>query len=106
MLATMHPITWRAYNINEVNIFENGFLNEFKNAQESNFAPARGGTGFAPSSVAGLTCLAAPALLDKFFTGLSAATSGYASTTFFNNLRDNNVGALCQYVGVQLSVQG
>src|SRR6185436_18796219 len=25
--------TWRAYDINEVNIFENGFLQEFKNAQ-------------------------------------------------------------------------
>jgi carboxypeptidase family protein len=26
---------WRGYNLNEVNIFENGFLNEFKNAQRN-----------------------------------------------------------------------
>jgi hypothetical protein len=27
--------TWMSYNINEVNIFENGFLTEFKNAQNN-----------------------------------------------------------------------
>jgi hypothetical protein len=85
------PNTWRAYNINEVNIFENGFLNEFRNAQ-TNFA-LRGGAGFAGPNVAGCaTCLPLP-LLDRFFTGLAAtSTSGYGSTTFLNNVRDNNVG--------------
>jgi len=82
------PNQWRAYNINEVNIFENGFLNEFKNAQ-TNFA-ARGGTGFAPGCTG---CVPLP-LLDKFFNGLATtSTSGYGSTTFLNNVRDNNVGA-------------
>src|SRR5262249_15993956 len=33
---------WRQYNINEVNIFENGFLNEFRVAQ-NNLRIARGG---------------------------------------------------------------
>jgi hypothetical protein len=33
---------WRQYNLNEVNIFENGFLNEFKIAQ-NNLRIARGG---------------------------------------------------------------
>lgn len=33
---------WRQYNLNEVNIFENGFLNEFKTAQ-NNLRIARGG---------------------------------------------------------------
>src|SRR5262249_23893511 len=33
---------WRQYNLNEVNIFENGFLNEFKIAQ-NNLKIARGG---------------------------------------------------------------
>jgi len=33
---------WRLYGLNEVNIFENGFLNEFKVAQQ-NLAIARGG---------------------------------------------------------------
>jgi hypothetical protein len=80
------PNTWRALNINEVNIFENGFLQEYKNAQ-INFV-ARGGTGFAPGCTG---CVPLP-LLDKFFTGVAAA-SGYSSTTFLNNVRDNNVGA-------------
>ena len=88
------PNTWRALNINEVNIFENGFLNEFKNAQINR--TARGGASFAPGCAG---CVALP-LFDKFFgsagTGgsLVAAASAYTSTTFLNNLRDNNVGAL------------
>ncbi len=83
---------WRAYDINEVNIFENGFLNEFKNAQ-INLA-ARGGTSFAPGCVG---CVALP-IFDKFFgVGVGtpvAATSGYSSTTFISNLNNNNVGTL------------
>jgi hypothetical protein len=82
------PNTWRAYNINEVNIFENGFLNEFRNAQ-TNFV-ARAGAGFAPGCAG---CVPLP-LLDKFFNGLAVnSASGYGSTTFLNNVRDNNVGA-------------
>jgi hypothetical protein len=86
------PNTWRALNINEINIFENGFLQEFKNAQV-NFA-LRGGTSFAPGCAG---CLALP-LFDKFFaqSGLPAGqtTAGqYTNATFVNNVRDNNVGA-------------
>ena len=80
---------WRANDFNEVNIFENGFLNEFKNAQ-INLA-ARGGSNFAPGCVG---CVALP-ILDKFFTGLaSASTSGYGSSGFISNLTNNNVGTL------------
>ena len=39
-------LVWRTSNLNEVDIFNNGFLQEFKNAQ-INLA-ARGGTSFAP----------------------------------------------------------
>jgi hypothetical protein len=81
------PNTWRAYNINEINIFENGFLQEFKNAQ-INFA-ARGGTSFAPGCTG---CVPLP-IFDKFFTGLAAA-SGYTNSTFVTQVRDNNIGAL------------
>ena len=86
------PNTWRAKNINEVNIFENGFLQEYKNAQ-TNFV-LRGGAGFGPASIGGCpSCLPLP-ILDKFFTGLAAtSSSGYGSSTFLNNVRDNNVGA-------------
>jgi hypothetical protein len=80
---------WRAVDYNEVNIFENGFLQEFLNAQKN--LAARGGTSFAPGCA---TCVATP-ILDKFFAGLaSTSTSGYGSTTFISNLNNNNVGTM------------
>jgi hypothetical protein len=80
---------WRAVDFNEVNIFENGFLNEFKNAQIN--LNARGGSNFAPGCAG---CVATP-ILDKFFTGLaSTSTSGYGSTTFISNLINNNIGTM------------
>ena len=86
------PNTWRAQDINEVNIFENGFLKEFLNAQKN--LAARGGTSFAPGCA---TCVPTP-LLDKFFgVGVGtavAAASGYSSTTFIANLNANNVGTM------------
>lgn len=91
------PNTWRAYNINEVNIFENGFLTDFRNAQLNRVA--RGGSSFAPNSAGSpcAACLPLP-IFDKFFgVGVGtavAAASAYGNTTFLNNLRDNNVGAL------------
>jgi hypothetical protein len=86
------PNTWRAQDINEINIFENGFLQEFLNAQKN--LAARGGTSFAPGCAG---CVATP-ILDKFFgvagTGGTpvAASSGYSSTTFISQLTANNVG--------------
>ena len=86
------PNTWRAQDINEINIFENGFLQEFLNAQKN--LAARGGTSFAPGCTG---CVALP-ILDKFFgvagTGGTAvaASSGYSSTTFISQLTANNVG--------------
>jgi len=76
---------WRAIDFNEVNIFENGFLQEFNNAR-INLA-ARGGTSFAPGCQG---CVALP-LLDKFFAGI-ASSSAYASSGFISNLNNNNVG--------------
>jgi Carboxypeptidase regulatory-like domain len=78
---------WRAYNINEVNIFENGFLQEFLNAQKN--LAARGGTSFAPGCTG---CVDLP-ILSRFFAGLPAtSTNGFASSTFISNLNNNNVG--------------
>ncbi len=87
------PNTWRALDINEVNIFENGFLQEFKNAQ-INLA-ARGGTSFAPGCVG---CVPLP-ILDRFFGVTAGGTavagsSAYSSTTFISNLNNNNVGTM------------
>src|SRR5262249_42608793 len=45
---------WRAYNINEVNIFENGFVQEFKNAQKNlEINTANGRAGFANNGLPG-----------------------------------------------------
>ena len=79
---------WRANNFNEVNIFENGFLQEFLNAQK-NFAARGSTTSFAPGCAG---CVPTP-ILDKFFAGLSAANS-YGNTTFIDNLINNNVATM------------
>src|SRR5262249_29243283 len=42
LYATLFVRLWSTFNLNEVNIFENGFLNQFKIAQ-NNLAIARGG---------------------------------------------------------------
>jgi len=78
---------FRAVNFNEVNIFENGFLNEFLNAQKN--LAINGGTSFAPGA-AGTVALPT---MSTLFTGLSAA-NGFASSTFITALNNNNVGAM------------
>ena len=80
---------WRANNVNEVNIFENGFLAEFQRAR-ANWIARGSGTNFAPGCAG---CQATP-ILDALFTGLSStSTSGYGSSTFISNLNLNNVGS-------------
>src|SRR6185503_14998513 len=78
--AANHAIKiYRAVDYNEVNIFENGFLQEFLNAQKN--LAARGGTSFAPG-VAGTVPLP---ILSTLFAGLSNANS-FGSSTFISNL--------------------
>ena len=78
---------YRAININEINIFENGFVKEFLNAQ-TNLA-VNLGTTFAPGK-AGTVPLP---IMSTLFNGLPAA-SGFANTTFISNLTNNNVGTM------------
>ncbi len=78
---------FRAVDYNEVNIFENGFLNEFLNAQKN--LAINGGASFAPGA-AGTVALPT---LSTLFAGL-AAGSGFGSSTFISNLTNNNVGAM------------
>lgn len=90
------PNLWRAWDINEVNIFNNGFLQEFINAQRN--LAARGGSNFAPDGTAGLpacaSCVPLP-ILSKFFTGFSGtSTTAWQSSTFITALNNNNVGAM------------
>jgi hypothetical protein len=78
---------FRATDYNEVNIFENGFLQEFLNAQKN--LAARGGSSFAP----GVPGTVALPILSTLFAGLPAS-SGFSNSTFINNLNTNNVGAM------------
>ena len=78
---------YRAININEINIFENGFVKEFLNAQ-TNLA-INGGTTLAPGK-AGTVALP---IMSTLFNGLPAS-SGFTSSTFISNLTNNNVGAM------------
>jgi hypothetical protein len=77
---------FRAVDFNEVNIFENGFLQEFLNAQKN--LAINGGKSFAP----GATGVALPTL-TTLFNGVPAS-NGFTSTTFISNLNNNNVGAM------------
>ena len=92
---------YRAVDFNEINIFENGFLNEFLNAQRNLAAfiaanPLCGQTGqpacsFAPGSAPGTVPL--PIFSRFFATGVSAA-NGFQNTTFISHLNNNNVGSI------------
>jgi hypothetical protein len=78
---------FRAINYNEVNIFENGFLQEFLNTQKN--LQINGGASFA-AGAAGTVPLP---ILTTLFAGLPAA-SGFANSGFITNLQTNNVGAM------------
>jgi hypothetical protein len=85
--AANHAIKiFRALDYNETNIFENGFLQEFLNAQKN--LVANGNTSFAP----GATGIPLP-IFTKLFTGVSTA-NGFGSTGFIGNLQQNNIGAM------------
>jgi len=88
---------WRSYSINEVNIFENGFLQEFTNAQK-NLAinVANGRTGFANNSLAGQVPL--PIIEAAFGArgaqGALPAASGFTSGSFVTQLQQGEAGAM------------
>ncbi len=79
---TLHQ--WIAIDPNEVNIFENGFLKDFQNAQ-ANLA-ASGGNSFSSS-------YGSPTpILDAAFGGPNA--SDYTNTQFINYLNTGQAGAM------------
>lgn len=91
---------FRAIDYNEINIFENGFLQEFLRAQGNLAAfravnPSCGLSGFpacsfAPGSAPGTVPLP---IFSAFFTGATAANS-FLNTTFISHLTNNNVGSI------------
>lgn len=83
---TLHQ--WMMLDPNEVNVFENGFLKDFKNAQ-ANLA-ASGGSSFS-SSYGNPT-----PILDAAFGGPNA--SDYTNAQFINYLNTGQVGALANVI--------
>ncbi len=105
-VGTQGHLEWRTSNLNEVDIFSNGFLQEFKNAQ-NNLAifkaanPNCDQTGqpactFTNSGLAGQLALPifGAAFGSRGSLGAIAAGSGFAFTTFKNNLTNGEAGAL------------
>jgi hypothetical protein len=96
-VGTQTHLAWRTSNLNEINIFENGFLKEFKNAQ-SNLAInlAAGSSSFANQGRPGQVPLP---IFDAAFgprgnLAAIAAGSGYANTAFITNLQNGAAGTL------------
>jgi carboxypeptidase family protein len=84
---------WLSYDINEVNIFENGFLKEFQNAQ-GNLAinKANGkGNSFANNGLPGQQPL--PIFAGAFG---SPTSSNFSNSTFVNNLNNGAAGNMAQ----------
>jgi hypothetical protein len=90
-------LSWRTSNLNEVDIFSNGFLQEFKNAQ-NNLAinQAAGVQSFQNLGRPGQVPLP---IFDTAFGARGAlpaiaAGSGYGSTGFITNLQNGEAGGL------------
>lgn len=87
---------WRRYNLNEINVVENNFLNEFRLAQGNLGANRAAGLGntFAYTGIPGTAPL--PSML-AFFSGIPTAQAGnpalYTSGQFSNAARINTLAA-------------
>jgi len=91
---------WRGVNLQEVNIFENGFLPEFRNAQKNldictaNRAACTGSaTGALRFDNRGLPGQVSLPIFDAAFSGV-AVGSGFGSGGFVTSLQDGTAGSL------------
>ena len=82
---------WFSENLNEVNIFENGFLTEFKNAQNNlSINQANGkGTSFANNGLAGQSAL-------PIFAAAFGTTSGSLYNQFTTQLQTGQAGSVAR----------
>ena len=85
---------FRAVDFNEINIFENGFLNEFRRAQ-SNLAinTANGQPNSFGNLFPALGTVPLPIFSAFFATGVSNANA-FGNATFISHLNNNNVGSI------------
>ena len=79
--------SWLQFDLNEVNIFENGFLTQFKAAQ-ANLA-ANGGASFADTT--GNPGVTATPIFNTAFAGQASA---FTNSTFIYDLQTGQAGAL------------
>jgi len=79
--------SWLQYDLNEVNVFENGFLTQFKAAQ-ANLA-ANGGTTFADNT--GNAGVTPTPIFDTAFGGQASA---FTNPSFIYDLQSGQAGAL------------
>lgn len=84
----------RAYNINEVNIFENNFLNEFIAAQ--NNLKLNGGTSFRNLGLPGQVAL------PIFEASFGTALSNFTNATFIQLLNQGQAGNVANRLGNQI----
>ena len=88
---------WLAIDPNEVNIFENGFLSEFKNAQANYTANHNAGLeSFAYNGLAGQT---KTPIFDAAFSGEASGgtnmgVADYSNSTFLSYIENGNAGAM------------
>jgi hypothetical protein len=99
---------WLASNINEVNIFENGFLNEFKNAQKNlSINQAAGVTSFANRGLAGqvdLPILTATGIAVNNAAAVNQLLNGQAGS--LANTLATNRDFFCRMVGTSFEPCG
>ena len=82
---------WRQYNINEVNVFENGFLKEFQAAQNNLSTFTAANPKLTPNfSNQGLAGQVATPILNAAFNG----TTGFTNPTFVTNLQQGTAGSM------------
>jgi Carboxypeptidase regulatory-like domain len=98
-VGNQSKLAWRTSNLNEVNIFENGFLNEFRNAQRN--LQINQAAGVASFQNRGLPGQAPLPIFDAAFgprgsLGNIADGNGYLSTSFITQLQNGEAGALAQ----------
>ena len=95
---------WRQLNLNEVNIFENGFLNEF-NVARQNLAIARGGNIYNNTSVSnfGNQGMAGQQNLPIISTALAGATN---NASFATNLMMGQAGSFANSIATNATFLG
>jgi len=87
---------WMGYNINEVNIVENGFLNEFKNAQGNLSRNVAAGRGNTFANLAGVSGDVPLPIMTAAFGG--PTSNNFTSGTYITNLNTGAAGTLARTI--------